>query len=99
MLRRFVALFVLAALTGGLHPPLASAEGDPKAVSFEKDVLPVLKENCFKCHDAAKRRAGLRLDVRSLAVKGAESGKPGIVPGKAAASELVRRITSTDEDV
>jgi hypothetical protein len=98
MPRRLAVLVAIVVATGGLRPPLARADGDPAAVSFEKDVLPVLKENCFKCHDGAKKRAGLRLDVRSLAVKGGESGKPAIVAGKSAASELVRRLTAADED-
>jgi hypothetical protein len=67
-------------------------------VDFERDVLPLFKARCFACHDATKQRAGFRLDVRSLAMKGGESGRPAIVPGKAAQSELVRRITSNDPD-
>jgi hypothetical protein len=83
-----VALFALAAVT--------KADGDPKAVSFEKDVLPVLKTKCYDCHNAKKAKSGLRLDVRTNAFAGGESGAKGIVAGKSAESEILRRVTSKD---
>src|SRR5262249_10220214 len=50
------------------------------------------------CHDGQKKRSGLRLDVRSLALRGGESGKPAIVASDAGKSELIRRITNPDEE-
>ena len=69
-------------------------------VSFNRDVRPILSNHCFKCHgpDAATREAGLRLDDRDAALAKAESGKHAIVAGDAAASELLRRVLSTDLD-
>ncbi|MBI1178706.1 DUF1553 domain-containing protein [bacterium] len=69
-------------------------------IDFDRDVRPILSDNCFKCHgfDEHERKSGLRLDVRTSAVKPAKSGDIAIVPGKVDASELVRRITTTDED-
>ncbi|MCC7423242.1 MAG: DUF1549 domain-containing protein [Planctomycetaceae bacterium] len=65
---------------------------------FNRDVRAILSDRCFPCHgpDSAKRQAGLRLDVRANAVKPAESGETAIVPGKPDASELLRRVTSTE---
>jgi hypothetical protein len=70
----------------------ASASGK---IAFNRDIRPILAENCFSCHgpDSAARKADLRLDKREMAV---ESG--AIVPGKADESELIRRIFSTDPD-
>src|SRR5206468_3958261 len=64
-------------------------------ILFNRDIRPILAENCFACHgpDSAARKADLRLDKREMAV---ESG--AIVPGKADESEVVRRIFSTDPD-
>src|SRR5204863_5819355 len=45
-----------------------------------------------------KRKADLRLDDRASALAPAKSGKPAIVPGKPAESELVRRIFASDPD-
>jgi hypothetical protein len=67
------------------------------AVDFSRDVLPILSDNCFQCHgpDAKARKAGLRLDSEQGALRKANAV---IAPGKSAASELIRRITSTDPD-
>src|SRR5262245_18491108 len=58
-------------------------------IEYNRDVRPILTENCFACHgvDSAARKAGLRLDVRDEAVK-AEA----IVPGKPDQSALIERI-------
>ena len=89
---RFFYCFSLALTAGVAAEPLG----------FNRDIRPILSKTCYACHgpDAAHgRKAGLRLDVREDALKGGESGKPAIVPGDPAASELVRHINSTDPDV
>jgi len=70
------------------------------ALDFNREVRPILAENCFQCHgqDANKRKGELRLDVRESAVGKAESGETAVVPGKPEASALVARIFSTDKD-
>ena len=67
-------------------------------VLFNRDVRPILSQNCFACHgfDAKKREADLRLDVRESAIGKAESGKAAIVPGKVEESEMWHRIHATD---
>ncbi|HJT79443.1 MAG TPA: DUF1549 domain-containing protein, partial [Gemmataceae bacterium] len=60
---------------------------------FGRDVLPILSQNCFRCHgpDEKARKAKLRLDTHEGALK-------VIVPGKSGASELVRRINAAPHD-
>ena len=70
-------------------------------ISYNRDVRPILSENCFLCHgpDEPNNKAGLRLDRPEdafRAMKGATTG--AIVPGDAAASEVWKRITSADPD-
>ena len=64
-------------------------------VDFNEDVRPILSENCFYCHgpDGNKRKAKLRLDVREAALE-----KKAFVPGDEEASELIKRLASTDSD-
>ncbi len=64
-------------------------------VSFSRDVLPILSDNCFGCHgqDESHRKAKLRLDVREAAL-----AKEAFVPGKPEVSALIERIITTDED-
>lgn len=65
-------------------------------IEFNRDIRPILTENCFTCHgpDSASRKAGLRLDQRESAIKAG-----AIVAGKAGDSEVVRRILATGKDV
>jgi len=64
---------------------------------FNRDIRPILSDNCFQCHgpDAAKRQAELRLDVEAVA-KEPIDGRSPIAPGQLSASEVYRRITSDD---
>src|SRR5690606_36934489 len=66
-------------------------------VRFDRDVQPVLAENCFACHgpDGAHRKARLRLDTREGLLTGGKSG-PAAVPGDAARSLLIAKITAAD---
>jgi cytochrome c553 len=69
-------------------------------VRFNRDVRPILSDNCFACHgpDEKQRKARLRLDIREEALKPAESGDAAVVPGEPEQSELTRRIESADSD-
>src|SRR4051812_22320186 len=64
-------------------------------IDYNRDVRPILSENCFACHgfDPVARQAELRLDVAELALEERDAGA-AIVPGKPEASEAWRRITS-----
>ncbi len=81
-----------------------SAIPDAKAarpVDFNREVRPILSNNCFACHgsDEAKRVKGLRLDQRETAVKPLKSGEAAIVPGDPEASNLVARISEEDDSL
>jgi hypothetical protein len=64
-------------------------------IEFNRDVRPILSDNCFRCHgpDKNNRKAKLRLDVREVALE-----KEAFVPGKPNESELVSRINTTNLD-
>lgn len=67
-------------------------------LDFNKDIRAILSENCIACHgpDSKTQEAGLRLDVSDQTMWKGESGKLAIVPGNPDASEMLRRINSTD---
>src|SRR5690606_2788383 len=90
---------LLALPVAAQSEPTAAADG-ALAVDFAREVRPILSDRCFACHgpDAAKREAGLRLDVRDVAVRALASGRTAIVPGKPDQSELLRRLTAHDLD-
>jgi hypothetical protein len=86
-------------LTLLLSSAATAAAGDTPIVDFASQVRPLLKSRCYKCHDERKHESNLRLDIKARALRGGESGKPAIVPGAATTSELIRRVTSTDDEV
>jgi|TARA_B110000037_G_C17127312_1_gene508782 hypothetical protein len=83
---RFPLLFLSSALVQG---------ADAAPLSYNRDIRPILAENCFACHgpDKASREAKLRLDLREVAID-----KEAFVPGDAEDSELVYLINTDDED-
>ena len=68
------------------------AEIPQAALSFEKDVQPLLKTHCLHCHgEEEEPRGGLDLRLKRLMLKGGDSG-PAIVPKNAAESYLIERL-------
>ncbi len=60
----------------------------PGKIDFGRDVLPVLRQNCFGCHGPAQQTSGLRLDRRSAVL-----GRRGVVPGSSENSFLYHRVS------
>ena len=87
--------FFIASVFG--VPSMLSAAGAPipAKIEFNRDVRPILSDNCFYCHgpDKNHREADLRLDLRDDAITA-----KAIVPGKTSESELIARIVTDDED-
>ena len=77
----------------GQEPPRVET---PQRIEFNRDIRPILSDNCFYCHgpDAQHRQADLRLDRSEEAIKAA-----AILPGKASESTLIHRIFSDDADL
>ena len=101
-LRGPARLACLSIATAATVLPALIGRGLPAAeVDFTRDVQPILAANCLACHgfDAESREAGLRLDVAEAATAALDSGATAIVPGDLAASELVARIDSDDDDL
>lgn len=77
-------------------PSLLAAE---TRLDFNRDIRPILSDNCFACHgfDAKKRKADLRLDVAEGAYRVVD-GVQAVKPGDPEASSILQRILSQDEE-
>jgi mono/diheme cytochrome c family protein len=64
---------------------------------FSREVLPLLEQQCFKCHGPEKQKGGLRFDTKEGAFKTGESGEQSIVPGHANESRLIKLVSSSDD--
>lgn len=76
-----------------------SAAAGAETLLYNRDIRPILSENCFQCHgyDRNARKAELRLDEAASATA-ARAGGAAIVPGDPDASGIILRIFSDDPD-
>src|SRR5690349_1542040 len=87
-------LAVLMLLVGLWNAAAASDK-----VDFVRNVQPILRGHCYSCHGEKKQLSGLRLDVKTAALKGGESHGVAIVPGRSGESVLVQLVRGDDKDL
>jgi Planctomycete cytochrome C/WD domain, G-beta repeat len=87
---------VLSALAAWLVLSVPEASAQEKPLSFINDVAPILKENCFACHDAKKRSGKFDMTTFEKLIAGGAGGE-GITAGKHKDSELYTLIVSEKE--
>jgi hypothetical protein len=100
-----IRLFALSVVL--LSLPAAADEARPEdrspvpdVIQFNRDVRPILSENCYKCHgpDPKAREAKLRFDTKEGIFATLEEGQVAVAPRNLAKSLLWKRITSTDRE-
>ena len=68
-------------------------------VSFARDIQPLVERSCLPCHDEKKPRGDFSLASRERLLQGGSSGDPAVVPGRSAASHLLRYVSDQIEDL
>ena len=91
-----IQAIVLTGLLWSTGVVCSVSAGDDGVVDFNREVRPILAENCFYCHgqDGNKRQGELRLDQRQAALD-----RRAIVPADVAGSVMLQRVHSTDADL
>jgi len=101
--------FFLLALIGSVVFARAADAPNPKSipiakikhsgpVDFEKEILPILKNNCLACHNQTKPKGGLVLETPQTILKGGDAG-PAVVPSKPAESLLLKAASHQDSEL
>ncbi len=83
------------AMLDGAFTRLTSAQA--RGVDFRRDIEPIFRANCYRCHGAKSASARLRLDNKQLAMKGGISGAV-IAPGNSKESRLMKRILGEGDE-
>src|SRR5437867_3954748 len=76
--------------------PIAKVK-HPKPVDFDKEILPILKNNCLACHNKTAAKAKLVLETPQDILQGGDSG-PAIAPKKSSSSLLLKAASHQLED-
>ena len=99
MYRTFSRTLLLAIAAVLAFSESQAQDAVPETVEFNRDIRPILSDNCFFCHgpDKNKREADLRLDTKE-GLHGTSEHVGALVPGMPDESELFQRITSIDDD-
>ena len=94
-MQRIPLISLTFGLIGCLQPFLAPCRA-ADTIEYNRDIRPILAENCFACHgpDSAARKGDLRLDQLDAAVASA-----AIVLGKPDESGIIERILSADTEL
>lgn len=91
---------VVILLAGSWGESAAPAPVEDGKVHFNRDIRPILADNCYQCHgpDEKKRAGKLRLDTKEGAYAALKNGKHPIVPGKSGESRVIARAIATDPE-
>ena len=68
-------------------------------VSYTRDVEPILKRHCLKCHGPQKQESGLRVDQKTSLLRGGDFGEPALVPGNSQDSFLIHVVAGLNPDL
>lgn len=96
---RLLIICLLTTVTTLRQSAIAQSPQSTREIDFSSDVKPIFAKHCYKCHGPNEAEGGLRLSDEKEAKAELDSGERAIVPGDAAASVMLDRVTSEDEDL
>jgi hypothetical protein len=95
-----ILLGLAAIVPASRGSPAIGGSSTSTKVDFNRDIRPILSENCFLCHgpDEGRRKAKLRFDLKEEAFKALKDGEFAIVPGDPGKSQLMARVSALKEE-
>lgn len=76
-------------------PPAATKTG----LTYEKDIVPIMKDSCLNCHGETKPKGKYRVDSLANMIKGGESKEAAVIPGNSAKSPVVHYVSDLVADM
>ncbi len=76
-------------------PPASNQTG----LTFEDDIKKIIEVSCLKCHSGKRPKSRFEVATRETFIKGGESGKPAIIPGKSAESPVIHYVADLVEEM
>ena len=92
-----LTLLCLALSATASSTPLAAGQ-EKKAVSYEKDIVPIFKKSCIECHKPDKKKGKLDMSTYADLLKGGKQGNP-VKAGDPAKSLLVEMISGAEPEM
>lgn len=90
--------FIIALMLASVWS-VQGGETNTASIVFDRDVRPILENNCWRCHGPQKSKSHFRLDDRALALKGGDNHTDDIVPGQSKRSKLLAYVNGGCHDV
>jgi mono/diheme cytochrome c family protein len=90
-----LTLLAVVATSSAQDTALESIPAITRPVDFAKEVFPVFEKSCQGCHGEAQQMGELRLDTKTIAMRGGAGG-PAVIPGHGSASPLLKRIAHVE---
>jgi mono/diheme cytochrome c family protein len=101
-LASLVSGLAFCVLTGNAGEPDISKLPAPAAktgLTYAKDIQPMLKESCLKCHGEDRPKGKYRVDSREALIKGGSSDEAAVVIGKSEKSPIVHYVADLVEEM
>ena len=70
-----------------------------RQVDYARDVEPLLRKRCGRCHGPRQAKGKLRVDLRDNLLRGGDSRRPAVLPGNSAESRLIQLVSGLDEEL
>ncbi|HUS39285.1 MAG TPA: c-type cytochrome domain-containing protein, partial [Pirellulales bacterium] len=77
----------------------ATAKSTTAALSFKKDIQPILERSCMDCHGGETPKGSFNSETLAGLIKGGQSGNPAVISGRADTSPLIRFVRDKVEDL
>lgn len=71
----------------------------PRKVDFVKEVYPIFKTSCFKCHGPEKQKGKYRMDTREGAFKETSDHGPAIIAGNSEKSAIILMVANQIDEM